>query len=340
MTSYFNHQGKDMPELESWREWLAQNIENTQERQRIATELGINPLTLMRWAHGQSNPRPQHLRRLLEIFPEQRQLLITLIQQEFPDFSAPPAENSLTNESSTIPVEFYTRVLHTLATLPKELYFWSLGDLILQEALQQLDPHRLGMAIMIAQCMPPLHGHIRSLREVMGRGTPPWESSLEQQLAFLGAESLAGYAVISAHLVTNQNLRKSSGRASGYASGWEESAAAAPIMHAGEIAGCLLVSSTQPDYFLPHRCTLIENYAELFALVVEPGEFYKTEQIALGLVPSAEEQRPYFSGFRQRVLQKMTEARGNQHIITPIQAEMLVWQEIEGELLQRPYQSE
>ena len=44
----------------------------------------------------------------------------------------------------------------------------------------------------------PLHkgdAKIRSLRESLGQGTPPWQADLEQQATFLGAESLAGYVV-------------------------------------------------------------------------------------------------------------------------------------------------
>lgn len=38
-------------------------------------------------------------------------------------------------------------------------------------------------------------GKVRSLRESMGVGTPPWPGDLEHQAMFLGAESLAGYVV-------------------------------------------------------------------------------------------------------------------------------------------------
>ena len=324
-----------MHEPQTWRELLGQSINDSPERQRIANELGVNPVTLTRWIKGEGNPRPQHLGRLLDALPMRRELLLTLIKEEFEDFTIAGGDYSLASESAAIPIEFYARVIHTRATLSKELHFWSLCDLILRQALQQLDPHRLGMAIIVVRCMPPSHGQkVRSLREVIGCGTPPWERSLEQDLILLGAESLAGYAVSLGHLIVNQKLREESSWAPGYPVKWEESAAAAPILFAGGIAGSLLVSSTQCDYFLPSRCALIESYAELIALAFEQEEFYEEQQIALGAVPSYEEQRSYFSRFRQRVLDIMMQAKSSQQSMTFVQAELLAWQQLEEELLQ------
>ncbi len=157
---------------------------------------------------------------------------------------------------------------------------------------------------------------------------------MESGLILLGAESLAGYAVSSVHLVQNQNLRDRQSRDPGYPGRWEESAVAAPIMFAGGVAGCLLVSSTRPEYFVPTRCTLVESYAELVALAFDRQEFYKPEEIALGVLPSFEVQGPLLPGFRQRVIDIMGRALRNQQSITAYQAEQLAWQQLEEELLQ------
>jgi len=182
--------------------------------------------------------------------------------------------------------------------------------------------------------MPPSRqGKVRRLREIVGRGTPPWESNLDQQLILLGAESLAGSAAILGHLVTNQDLNADSSRAPGYQSDLEESAAAAPIIRAGNIAGSLLVSSVRPDYFSPLQCTLIENYAELIALAFDPSDFYEAPCIALGTLPSFQVQRSHFSNFRQRVVETVLQAARNRQPITSIQADLLVWQQFEEELV-------
>ena len=323
-----------MQEPQTWRELLGRRIENPQERVRIGTLLRVNVVTLMRWVRQESNPRQQHLQRLLDALPEERDLLLTLIRQEFDSFPTVIKDGTATDVSTTIPVEFYERVIHTLATLPKDMHFWSLRDLILRQVLSQLDPQRLGMAAIVVRCMPPAYGNkVRSLREVIGCGTPPWESTLENQSMLLGAESLAGYAVSMARLAENQNLREQSGRYPGFPGKWEESAVAAPIVFAGGIAGCLLVSSTQPDYFIAARRTLVESYAELIALAFDRQEFYEPEQIALGVLPSFEVQQQLFSGFRQRAIDIMRQALTNQQPMTTLQAEQLAWQQLEEELL-------
>ncbi len=325
-----------MQEPSTWRELLGKVIQDSKERHRIAIKLGINPATLVRWTHNESNPRPQNLNQLLNAIPDQyRALFLELVEEEFKDFSAGRKDDPVTSESPSIPSEFYNRVFHTYGIVPKALRFSSLCDLILQQALEQLDPQRLGMAIIVVRLLSPSHGDkIRSLRESMGRGTPPWEGNLEQHAILLGAESLAGYAVMFYHLVVNQNLSEEQSRFPGYRGVWEESAAACPIILEGNIAGSLLVSSTQPNYFLPPRLTLIERYTELIALAFEPEEFYEPERIDLGIVPPQHVQQPYLSRFQHRFLETMRQAARNQHPISTNQAEQMVWQQLEEELLQ------
>ena len=160
-----------MQEQPTWRDVLGSVIQDPQERRRIATELGINPVTLTRWVNKDASPRPQSLQRLLKALPQHRKVLLELVVNEFEGF-ATEAEDLL----HRIPSEFYNRVLRTLATIPKVLRFQSLCDLILQQALEQLDPQRIGLAIIVVRCMlPSQEGKIRSLRESVGRGTQPWE---------------------------------------------------------------------------------------------------------------------------------------------------------------------
>lgn len=182
---------------QTWREWLGQKISDPQERKRITKALGVVPLTLTRWVSGEASPRKQTLYRLLDCIPEQREYLLTLYQKEFPDMVSLIREEEMNPlENPVIPHSFYRRILHTLTTTSPQLIFHAIGDLILQEALKQLDPDRKGMSIVVARCMPAFPGKgVRSLRECLARGTAPWPESLNQQMVFLGAESLAGAAV-------------------------------------------------------------------------------------------------------------------------------------------------
>ncbi len=317
-----------MQKPRTWRELLGNVIADTQERQRIAKELGVSAVTLFRWVSGESKPRSHNLRRLLAVLPQQRSQLLPLLEEEFNSFLAGVKEEPQPMSSETIPAEFYRQVHHTLPYLPALLRFSSLSDLILQQAVEQLDPHQLGISIIVASCMPPSgEQKIRSLRVRSGRGTSPWPRDLAQQAILLGAESLAGHVVSSGHIEMNQRLSDVFNAAPGYQDDWEESAVAVPIMLCGKIAGSLLVSSTQPDYFHISRYNLVESYAELLALAFDPEDFYNTQLIALWPVPPREVQLQYFSDFQLRVARVM-----HQHTLTIVKAESQVWQQIEQEL--------
>ena len=60
---------RDMQKPPTWRELLGSIIRDPQERQRIASDLGVRTITLMRWANGESNPRLQTLHQLLGVLP-------------------------------------------------------------------------------------------------------------------------------------------------------------------------------------------------------------------------------------------------------------------------------
>src|SRR5260370_12218476 len=127
---------------ETWRELLGNSIKSPQERQRIARELNINPMTLTRWVNRETDPHPQNLRRLLHALPQYRQRLITLIEQEFPGlFEATPDEEEQ-QVPATIPSEFYKRALYTHTYTPSSLLFSRLGEHILQNTLSLLDTPR------------------------------------------------------------------------------------------------------------------------------------------------------------------------------------------------------
>ena len=147
-------------QTQTWRSWLLDMIADSNERRRIADELGINPATLTRWAHNESHPRPQNLRQLLRVLPQHREVLLSLIQKEYPTFAVNDMQLRESEETrvDVIPGDFYIRVLRTLATTPKIIRYPTLGNLILEQALKHLDPDRVGVGISIARCLPPAHG--------------------------------------------------------------------------------------------------------------------------------------------------------------------------------------
>src|SRR5260370_27747831 len=62
-----------MQKPSSWRELLASIISNPAERERIAAEAGVRPITLTRWINGEAKPRPQNLHSLIKALPKQHQ---------------------------------------------------------------------------------------------------------------------------------------------------------------------------------------------------------------------------------------------------------------------------
>lgn len=321
-----------MHELRTWRDLLGKIISDPLEKQRIAEELSINTITLDRWANNQSDPRPQNLRRLHNALPRHQEMLLDLISDEFPEFTGEEKDDT----SKEIPPAFYARIFASRSVTARALRFWSIGNLILEQALGQLDPDRVGMAITVARFMPPRHSQkVHSLRESIGWGTSPWAGNLEQKAMFLGAESLAGYAATSCHPAAIQNLEEEDTLLPAHQIEGELSAAVYPILYVGRIAGCLIVSSTQTNYFLAQsRLTLIQHYADLMALAFDAEDFYEPDDIQLHIMPSHEVQKAHFANFRQRIAQAMRQAANMGQPISNVEAELLVWQQLEEEFIQ------
>lgn len=327
-----------MQEAQTWRELLGNIIRDPQEKQRLADELQVGPITLVRWVNGQVKPRPQKLQELMNALPQHRQMLLKLIGEEFQGFISALEEMS-EDTSQEIPSAFYARVLSAYSTTPRLLRSSSISSLILQQALAHLDPNRQGMSITAVLCSTPRQGDkVRSLHEVLGRGTFPWKSHLDNQ-ALLGYESLAGYAVTTFRFVVNQNIKEGQTFFPVLPAEHEESAAACPLLQANRVAGCLLVASNRSNYFTPARQALIQNYANLMVLAYEPEGFYDQQSVELGIMPSLEAQQPHIAHFQQRITDLMVRTAAEGHPMTRTRAELEIWQQLEEEFLSLSGQS-
>jgi len=323
-----------MQEAQNWRELLAMIISDPREKSRITDALGVTPITIARWVSGESEPRPQNLRQLLTILPQYRGQFLELLKKErdIKEFI-----NSLLEDSEKdIPSEFYVQIFAARASTSENLRFWSTCNLILQQAIGQLDPSRQGISIWIVSCMP-LSGpyqKVRSLREMVGAGTAPWPSDLGQLGMFLGAESLVGSVVTLCRPAILQDLETEHPNTAYVPDEYERGSAAYPILFAGNIAGVLLVSSTQKNYFTIARTSLVQKYADLIALLFEPEAFYAPGQIALHVMPKREEQKLHFAQFRHLIANTLRDAASRNEPKNTVQANLLVWQKLESELLQ------
>ncbi len=322
-----------MQQVLTWRQLLGNIISDPRKRQRIADELGITSAILEQWARGEINPREHALRRLAQILPEYRALLLELVSTEFPGFSM-SGEERIAGISDKIPAAFYARAINAYATTPDAQRFWLISNLLLQQALAQLDPNQTGMAITIVQCMPPTKdGKVRSLRVRAGRGTPPWDASLDSRALFLGAESLVGYTVTHGQSIFLQHRGEREGLYPVHWVEWEESAAAIPIMRAGDVAGSLLVSCARPNYLPAPRQKLIQSYARLISLIFDSSEFYSMQDINLYIMPNYRIQERHLTGFSQRISTIMRASARSARPLTIIEAEKLAWQQLEEELI-------
>lgn len=320
-----------MPEPQSWRTVLGTLIKEPRQRQKIASELGVDPTTLTRWVEKKSSPRLESLRHLLSILPQQRALLLPLIGQEFPEISSGVSEGDALSEA--VPPAFYQEVLSKLSSLAQNQAVWPTCQLILHQAFEHLDPQHRSVAIFITQCIPPADGKkVRSLRAVMGVGVSPWGGSVEQQTIFLGAETVPGRVVSSGQPQIVQNYRDPRQIGPESRAGIVSSCTY-PLLRANHILGTFGAMSTLPDYFPPSRQKLIEQYTELVSAVFPFNAFYAFEDIELGIMPSPVDQLPYLMTLQTRVRQVMTEATGRKELMTHLQAEQLVWQQLEEELL-------
>jgi hypothetical protein len=323
-----------MQVAKTWRELLGSILRDAQEEQRLIDLLGVRPITLSRWVQQKSDPRPYFLRQLLAALPQQRELLLPLIEQEFPGFAETVDEEAAPREIASA---FYAQVLETYSTTALSLRFWSLCPLIFQQMLTHLDPDQLGMQLILARCMPPaaaLKPQIRSLREYVAMGTPPWRTDLEERNQFLGSESLAGYAVSSCHSAVIQNVLADQSLLPAQKEEYERSAAALPLVQNARVAGCLLVSSTLPNAFTAARLAILKQYTHLLVLALQPEDFFAPEHIELRMMPPQHVQQSFLATLRQRIAVILTQAKASQQPLTNQQAEQLARHQLEEELIE------
>ncbi len=322
----------------TWRELLRAIISTPAERNRLAEAAGVRSITLMRWISEAAQPRPDNMRRLIRALPPQyRDQFLELLQLEEGEIPVSSTNDIIGQDE--IPFTLVDEILRTRATTADALRFWAVSRMILQYALRHLDPEPLGMAITVVRCMPPAKdGKIHSLRESIVYGTPPWNNELEQQGMFLGAESLAGYVVATCHPATIQNLQDNTNYIPSQQGEHEVSAAAVPFLFAGRIAGCLLFSSTQADYFNESRFPHIQAYTHLMTLALDPENFYHPSLIDLRIMQPLQIQRTYLDDYKKRVQQILRDSLQKGEPITFLDAERLAWQYLEELLLNLSHQ--
>lgn len=304
----------------TWHIWLDDLCRRMKasEKKAFTTAVGVSKTTLNRWRRGADNPKTANLERmLLFLTEEQQQQFLFLLRKDLKVWASLPMSIQETHllgpqedQEERLSVfllgmlnSFSIKMLRLQRDTPDR--FWQLSGAILREMLKQLETHptQTGLEVTIAKCMPPKDGKVRSLRTFVSMGTPPWRGDLHTRHCFLGAESLAGYAIFQRHgeMVPDLTDTGSHIPIPVQAGQHERSVAAFPITREQCVAGVLQIASTQVNYFTPERMALIEICADLIRLAFYDEEFYPLASIDLRLMPSLALQESHFMSFRQRV---------------------------------------
>lgn len=323
-----------MEHSQNWYELLQQLVPTSQARKRLAELVGVNILTIHRWLSGASMPNPRHLRALLNALPEHKEDLLALLPYNLTDWQED--FDTLSSEEDVFPTtSFYAHIMSIYRQISMSLRASTIQQLILNDALDRLDPGQEGVALHILHCLPPRNQQpVRSLYIKAGRGTAPWNGDLEYTGMLQGIESLSGTAINHHRPLVVDRRNENSPY---YPSDWAPdvlSIIATPIMSATQVAGCLMVSSTQSGTELTSNQELVVRYADLLALAVEPEEWYTQEQLQLRFMPPHDVQQSYFDHFYQKIIAYMAHQQ-NEHnrTITYKNAQMHLLQDIEDALV-------
>src|SRR5690242_20912861 len=134
-------------DVTDWRELLKLVIAEPAIRKRIDNEIGKQAVNIKRWINGKAEPRVQNLKQLLNVIPEYRERFIDLLGDEYADeFYA-----SFDDATKEIAATFIGDILSARARVSRERRYWALCRQILEQAIAQLDPDRLGMAITVVR---------------------------------------------------------------------------------------------------------------------------------------------------------------------------------------------
>ena len=320
-----------MPERD-WSEFralLKSLLQDAATRKLIEQRAYVSARTLARWASGETEePDKKYLTRLVHALPYHRDALLAVIVKALPDFDVPLVDTTK-SQIEYLPHHFL-QLLEINANTPKNLHFSAIVDQIFLQLQSYIDPERIGVHLLVAQCSSPdaPNRAVRSLRQIKQIQTHQSLPSSPTDHIFLGAESLAGYSVGMCQTCIVQNVQRER-RLPVLRTPDVNSVAAYPIQRGGYVAGCFLSASPQLDFFSQRLQEILQVYAYLLSIAFETEQFYAPERIRLCPMPTECVQHPYIAQFQERVLALLR----HEPFPTRSEAETQVWQQIEEALL-------
>ncbi len=302
-----------MPEQQTWRELLGKIISNPIERQRIASAVEVKEVTLQRWSLEKANPHPRNLHQLVATLPQFHDLLVSLIQQEFPEF-----ENASASMPKSIPTIIYSMVLDAYANHAEMLSKGTILSLVVRGIAPHIDPNGTSSFVSLAYCAPFMRSLIVSKMQVLYQ---PTDLDLYQHTLLLGAEFLGSHVasvcqpaiiqeIANEHIFPLSQVERKAG-----------SIAAWPIQRHGNVAGVLIVSSRYPYFFSQLRVKIIVEYVRLLTLAFRESDFLACSTLRFRFMAS--DQREFVRTLRSRIPVTTYPYR---------EAERITYQQIEAEM--------
>ncbi len=344
-----------MQESIDWRALLKSIIQDRDLLEKLAQEIHVNPLTLIRWTAAKKSitPHRAHLEQLVTTmsFPEQhRGHMIALLQQEFPDFRPVSPLSVEAPAPGAIPQEFYHRVLRSYSLTEENLSFATIVQLVTQQLAVHLGTKNNTLRSGIFLLTPPTHPStpVRSLYLPIQPGGMRLTALPKTFPIFAGIESLLSFAlrtptspmVFSVEEMPMPSFPELTDI---------QSTLVIPLQRKGKVGGCFLISSARPHFFADHASEEVAcSYGFLLSLALEDRDFYDPTRIAFCVFPSLQEQleREKTFPFSERI--KRAQSRVLHHLFTdeeqttPVegilslkQLERAALQELEEELIVR-----
>jgi len=289
---------------------------------RVAKELDVAENTIYRWMSGSTEPRQEYLRRLPDVLVEHRSNLVGAINHTFPGVL-----DGRSSGIGEVSKNIYYRVASLAArTEDADSLLWQVTQTVFDYALPHLDVDHRGIAMTYAGLMPAREDGVHSLRELIMRGTSPWPHSFEGK-AYLGSTTLAGHAATDLHMHIWDSTDNYE-RVLVEVDDFEVCACAIPVLRGGCIAGVLVISSAQANFFKdPMTCKAVEEYALLVAMGLRDKEFFPPSMLNLRPMPRLHWQRKELAyHFANRVI-----ACARKDDISHNDAELCVRSEMEKE---------
>ena len=277
---------------QTWRDFLGRIISNPLERQRIASAVEVKEVTLQRWVMDRANPHPRNLHQLVSALPQFQDVLVSLIQHEFPDF-----ENVTAAMRESVPAIIYSLVLDAYVNHTDQLARNTILSLVLLEVAPHIDPSRTNSFVSLAYCYPEMQSLVVSKTHIVHYALPP-DLDLYHDTLLLGAESLTSYVAATCQPTILQDTAQERIFPLSQVERSAKSIAVWPIQRQSKVAGVLIISSRHPYFFTELRVKVLIEYVRLLSLAFHEHDFLACHTLRFRFMPH--DQQKFIQSLRSR----------------------------------------